>query len=114
MLAAPVASQAEVGNYAMLFAVLFIDKAMYGVVRAAHLQAHIDWLEHNKDVIPVGGSLRHELGETPKGGLWIAEAESKLQLEELLKTDPFYIAGLRESYEILHWSKANAQRRVLV
>ena len=94
----------------MLFAVLFIDKAMHGVVRASHLQAHIDWLEYNKDVIPVGGSLRHELGETPKGGLWIAEAESKLQLEELLKTDPFYIAGLRELRNLaLVKSKRSAQ-----
>lgn len=62
----------------------------------------------------MAGSLRHEIGGNPKGGLWIAEAESKLQLEDLLKTDPFFIAGLRESYEILHWSKANAQRRVLI
>jgi uncharacterized protein len=98
----------------MLFAVLFTDKPGHGVVRAENLQAHIDWLEKHKDVIPVGGSLRHALGEAPKGGLWIAEAQSKLQIEELLKTDPFYISGLRQSYEILHWSKANAQRMVLV
>ncbi len=98
----------------MLFAVIFIDKAAHGDVRSANLQAHIEWLEENKAVIPVGGSLRHEPDETPKGGLWIAEAESKLQLEELLKTDPFYVAGLRQSYEILHWSKANAARKVLI
>lgn len=98
----------------MLFAVIFTDKAKHGDVRAANLQAHIEWLERHKDVILVGGSLRHGLGDTPKGGLWIAEAESKAQLEELLKTDPFHIAGLRESYEILHWSKANAERKVLI
>jgi uncharacterized protein YciI len=49
-----------------------------------------------------------------KGGLWIAEAKSKARLDELLKTDPFYVAGLRQSYEILHWSKANAERMVLI
>ena len=98
----------------MLFAVIFKDKAGHGKVREANLLSHIEWLEKNKEVVPVGGSLRHEPGETPKGGLWIAEAESKSQLEELLKTDPFFIAGLRESYEILHWSKANAQRKVLI
>lgn len=98
----------------MLFVVIFIDKQAQGEVRAVNLQAHIDWLEQNKDVILVGGSLRNELGEVPKGGLWIAEAKSKTQLEKLLKTDPFYIAGLRQSYEILHWSKANAQRKELI
>ncbi len=98
----------------MLFAIIFTDKAGYGELRAANLQAHIEWLEENKEVVPVGGSLRREMGETPKGGLWIAEAESKSEIEELLKTDPFFIAGLRESYEIFHWSKANAQRKVLI
>jgi len=98
----------------MLFAVIFTDRPDQGDLRAANLQAHIEWLEKHKDVIPVGGSLRHELGQTPKGGLWIAEAKTKLELEELLKTDPFYTAGLRQSYEILHWSKANELRKVVV
>jgi uncharacterized protein YciI len=98
----------------MLFAILFTDKLGSGEVRTANLQAHIDWLETNKEIVPVGGSLRHEMGETPIGGLWIAEAESKTQIEELIRTDPFYIAGLRQSYEILHWSKANAQRKALI
>ena len=98
----------------MLFAVLFTDKPGLGDVRAQHLQAHIEWLELNKDVSPVAGSLRQELGQVPKGGLWIAEASSKIQLDELLKTDPFYIAGLRQSYEILHWSKANEERKEMI
>ncbi len=98
----------------MLFAVIFKDKPSHGEVRAANLQSHIEWLEHNREVVPVGGSLRHEPSQVPVGGLWIAEAESKLQLEALLKTDPFYVAGLRQSYEILHWSKANAERKVQI
>ena len=63
----------------MLFAVLLTDKPGLGELRARHLQAHIEWLELNKDVIPVGGSLRQELGDVPKGGLWISEAKSKNQ-----------------------------------
>jgi uncharacterized protein YciI len=98
----------------MLFAVIFNDKPDHGEVRAANLQAHIDWLEEHKAMIPVGGSLRHEPGQTPKGGLWVAHFDSKAQLEAVLKTDPFYIAGLRQSYEILHWSKANAERMELI
>lgn len=98
----------------MLFAVIFIDKPDKGEVRAEHLHRHIEWLEANKDVIPIGGSLRQELGQTPKGGLWIANAQSKSSLENLLKTNPFYIAGLRQSYEIFHWTKANEKRGVLL
>jgi uncharacterized protein YciI len=44
----------------MLFAIIFTDKLGHGAVRAANLQAHIEWLEQNKELIPVGGSLRHE------------------------------------------------------
>jgi uncharacterized protein YciI len=98
----------------MLFAVIFTDKPGHGELRAANLQAHIEWLERHRDTIPIGGSLRREPGEVPKGGLWIAEAASKAELEALLRTDPFWIAGLRQSHEILHWSKANAERKALI
>ena len=69
---------------------------------------------HKKSKIPIGGSLRHAPSEIPIGGLWIAEAESKPQLEDLFKTDPVYTAGLRASWQILHWSKANDLRKVLI
>ena len=98
----------------MLFVVLFTDKQGCGHIRSLYSQKHIEWLETNKEVIPVGGSLKVELGQVPKGGLWIAEADSKQQLDDLLKTDPFYTSGLRQSYEILHWSKANDERKVLI
>lgn len=95
----------------MLFAVWFNDLPDQGELRAQNLAAHLEWLEKHQDVIPVGGSLRHELHETPKGGLWIAQAQSKQELDALLKTDPFFKAGLRKDYEILHWSKANPERK---
>jgi uncharacterized protein YciI len=98
----------------MLFVVLLIDKPDHAQVRADHLQSHIIWLERHKDVIQVAGSLGREPSETPKGGLWIAQADSKQLIDELLQTDPFYLAGLRQSYEILHWSKANSERQVLI
>ena len=98
----------------MLFVIIFTDKPGHAALRAAHLQAHIDWLERNKDVVPVAGSLRHAPGDAPKGGLWIAEADSKAQIEALIQTDPFFAAGLRQSHEILHWSKANEERKALI
>jgi uncharacterized protein len=98
----------------MLFAIIFTDKPGCGDLRAANLQAHIDWLEVNKAIVPIGGSLRRDLGEVPIGGLWIAQAASKAELEALIRTDPFYIAGLRQSHDVLHWSKANEHRTVVL
>ncbi len=98
----------------MLFVILFKDKAHQSELRSRLLPEHIAWLEQHKDKIPVGGSLRKTPEDLPQGGMWLAEAESKQEIESLLKTDPFFVQGLRESYEILHWSKANPARKVWI
>ena len=90
----------------MLFAVRFHDKPDRALVRQQQLQAHVDWLAQHRDVILVGGSLRRQPGENPVGGLWLVEANSKAQIEQLFESDPFWTHGLREGYEILLWSKA--------
>mgnify|MGYP002148099674 CR=1 FL=1 len=97
----------------MLFAVIFIDRPGQGALRAEHLQAHIDWVAAHADTVRVAGSLRVEPGEVPKGGLWIVEAESKEAVHLLMQTDPFWTCGLRQSVEVLHWSKA-VDQQVLV
>jgi len=90
----------------MLFAVRFHDKQDRPHVRQQQLRAHVDWLARHRDVILVGGSLRQQAGENPVGGLWLVEADSKPEIEQLIESDPFWIHGLRERCEILLWSKA--------
>jgi uncharacterized protein YciI len=94
----------------MLFAVLFTDRPDQGALRATHLQAHIDWVAAHQAQVRVAGSLREQLGQVPKGGLWIVESESKESVHQLLQTDPFWTCGLRQSVEVLHWSKALDQQ----
>lgn len=98
----------------MLFAVLFTDKPGHGALRAEHLQAHIAWVDQHKDVVLVAGSLREEPHDVPRGGLWVVEAESRAAVFELMKTDPFHTCGLRQSVEVLYWSKALPDHRALV
>ena len=98
----------------MLFAVLFTDKPEHGALRAEYLQAHIDWVDQNKAAVLVAGSLRNELQDTPKGSLWIVNAVSKASVMQLLATDPFYTRGLRQSIEVLHWSKALENHQALI
>lgn len=76
--------------------------------------AHINWMDEHKDCILVGGSLREEPGAQPAGALWIVEAAGKAEIEALIESDPFWVNGLRQRYEILHWSKAFADRKVPV
>ena len=97
----------------MLFAVIFTDKPDQGALRAAHLPAHIDWVVQHQAMVRVAGSLREEAGQVPQGGLWIVEAPSKESIHQLMQSDPFWTCGLRESVQVLRWSKA-LDRQVLV
>ncbi len=98
----------------MRFAVIFRDKAGQGDLRAQHLQAHLAWLEENRDWVLVAGSLREVPEATPTGGLWVVEAGSRAQVQAWMQTDPFWANGLRESVQILHWNKAFPSRQVPV
>lgn len=90
----------------MLFAVIFTDKPGHGSLRATHLEAHVAWVAEHQDRVLVAGSLREQPESVPKGGLWIVDAPSKEAVSELMKSDPFFLCGLRQGIEVLHWSKA--------
>lgn len=94
----------------MLFAVLFTDKPGHGALRAEYLDAHIHWVGQHRESVLVAGSLRTEPGDVPKGGLWIVEATSREAVLALMQSDPFYTCGLRQAVEVLHWSKALADK----
>ncbi|GAB2901590.1 YciI family protein [Paralcaligenes sp. KSB-10] len=90
----------------MLFAVRFYDRPKRPEVRKSFLNAHLEWLRVHSDVILIGGSLRLDPESDAIGALWIVHCDSKSVIEDLLRTDPFWIHGLRERYEIHSWHKA--------
>lgn len=96
----------------MRFAVIFKDKPGQGALRAQQLQSHLRWLDENREWVLVGGSLREAPEETPIGGLWVVEAESRQAVQERMQSDPFLVCGLRESVQILQWNKAFPSRQV--
>jgi len=98
----------------MLYVVRFFDRPNLLHVREAHLAAHLQWLDHHRDIVVAAGSLRPDAGEPAVGGLWVVEAPNKKAIEELLVTDPFWIHGLRERYEMFLWTRAFPDRKVAV
>ncbi|MFZ6708628.1 YciI family protein [Undibacterium sp. TC9W] len=98
----------------MLFVVRFTDKTTMRHVRADYMAAHIDWLAARQAQIKVAGSLRHDANDYPIGALWIIEAKDRAEVENLWRTDPFWLHGMRESVEILHWSKAFPEAMVAI
>jgi uncharacterized protein YciI len=74
--------------------------------------AHVEWLKERESAILVPGAIRTDPDKPPVGGLWIVRAESKAEVEELFKTDPFWVNGLRQGYEIYYWGKAFPDKTV--
>lgn len=98
----------------MLFVVKFVDDPGQFAVRQTFMQQHLTWLEQHKDVVLVAGSLRFEAEDKPVGACWIVRASSRSHVEALLRTDPFWIHGLRQQVEVLQWSKAFPERETPV
>jgi hypothetical protein len=98
----------------MLFIVQFTERPGSLPLRQELLPAHLRWLEEHRDAVLVAGSLRPEPDAVPVGACWIVDADSKLAVEALLRTDPFWIEGLRAGHEVYHWSKAFPERAVQV
>lgn len=92
----------------MLFAVLFEDnEACAGDVRSRYMQDHLDFLERNASTIKAAGPLRRN-EDTPAGGLWLVEAESRGAVDQLVRSDPFWPTGLRRSVQVLVWQQVFA------
>ncbi len=95
----------------MLFVARFSDKPGVAERRTALMQDHFAWLRGNDQVL-VAGSIRHELDGESLGGLWLIEADSKEDAEAAFQDDPFFANGLRAGFELYHFVKANADRKI--
>ena len=98
----------------MLFVARFTDKPDIAARRAELLQAHFDWLAANDDKVLIAGSLRTDVGGDSLGGLWIIEAGSKAEAEQVFQTDPFFANGLRAKVEVFHYVKAHPEKTSVI
>jgi uncharacterized protein YciI len=96
----------------MLFIARFTDKPNVSELRDQLFPAHLKWLSENKDKVLVPGSLRPDVDGPSLGGLWIIEANSKAEVEQIYQTDPFFANGLRQKVEVFFWKKAFEDRKV--
>jgi uncharacterized protein len=100
------------GRRSTLFVVRFADNPERLSVRKEFLPAHLQWLERHSESVLMAGALRPQPDAQPVGAFWVVEADDKDTVQALLATDPFWVQGLRQSFEILHFSKAFPERRV--
>lgn len=65
--------------------------------------AHVQYAKDHPELL-IGGGLKPGPGEDFCGALWVVEAESKTEVEALVRNDPFYVAEFR-AFEIFTWGK---------
>jgi uncharacterized protein YciI len=92
---------------------MFDDPPEMAEVRARYGQAHLDFLEKNSKEILLAGGLRNVPGGPFNGGLWVLDVPSRERVEELMKSDPYFIHS-RRTYTIRVWGKAFADRQVIL
>jgi uncharacterized protein YciI len=98
----------------MLFILRFTNKPEKASQLPQLYPAHLEWLKQQEARVLVAGAIKRDAEGPSIGGLWIVEADSKADAEELFRTDPFWVNEMRQSYEILYWSKAFPDKKVPV
>lgn len=86
----------------MKYLVLFEDNPDCDTdVRQQHMQDHLEFLGRDPGRFDAAGPLLSD--ETITGGAWVLNADSIEEVENQIRTDPFWPTGLRKSYRILAW-----------
>ncbi len=89
----------------MNYIVLFEDNPdVDNNVRQQYMAEHLAFLARNSNAVKTAGPLS-SLAGNPAGGLWLVEADSADDVDELVKNDPFWPTGLRKSVRVLCWRK---------
>lgn len=90
------------------FVVLFEDVSEGAVsIRQTVLPRHLEFLAANSTRITAAGPLMTPADEGA-GGLWLVDAETADEVDDLVRQDPFWPAGLRLSVRILVWKQVFA------
>lgn len=82
-------------------------------IRRRHMPDHLAFLETNSDLIKAAGPLFTAQGDGA-GGLWLLDAADGTDIEALIRQDPFWPTGLRQSHKILSWTRVFADGRRLI
>jgi uncharacterized protein len=98
----------------MRWVALFEDKTDGAAIRADYTEAHQAFLRANKGKILLAGAMRPQPDGKPVGGLWVFEADSKEEVEAIIRQDPFHREGLRAITRIYAWGTAPGYEDVAI
>lgn len=87
------------------WAVWFEDQPQMQSIRnnRSRRDAHVAYAKANPNLL-IGGGLKPDIDGEFCGALWIVEAPSRRDVEQLIHNDPFYVEAYR-SFQIFTWGK---------
>ncbi len=85
----------------MLYCVTFQDNPGKENLRQEYMADHLAFLATLGPKMIGAGPLFE--GPDGRGGMWLVEAESAMDVQTLVEHDPFWPTGLRKSVTILEW-----------
>jgi len=78
------------------------------------MDAHLQWVAQNRSWVHLAGSLREIPDTPPVGALLVVESESKDEILDHLKSDPFWANGLRQGVDIFVWGLASTDMKTAI
>ena len=88
----------------MYYSMICYDREDGSELRKKKRDDHISFLSKYKDRILFAGPLLSE-ENNPKGSLIVIKGDSKGEIEEISKKDPYFLAGLFKTVEIFGFKK---------
>lgn len=80
-------------------------------LRQRHMPDHLAFLAAHGDRIRAAGPLFER--DNPTGGLWLVEAPDPDGIDALIRADPLWTTGLRDTHRILQWRQVFANGTAL-
>ena len=93
----------------MLFIATCVDKPQSVETRLANRPAHLAYLKGLGAKVKAGGAMLADDLQTPVGSMLIFEGESEADIQAILASDPYALAGLFESVTVKPWRQAVGQ-----
>jgi len=90
----------------MPYVIVFFDKTESDALRSKLRDAHIAYIDENKERIIAGGGLLNDEGTAGIGGVIIVDTDDRAEAEGFAAADPFFVGGLYGDYRISRWRRA--------
>ena len=99
----------------MLYIIYQVDRPGAEALRAAHREAHFQYLDAHEDILVLGGAMLADDGTTRIGSVLIINVADREAAERFSAHEPFRRSGLFERVEITRmrrgqWNPAAAPK----